>query len=267
MGYETLILETVGDVAKITLNRPEAYNAYDLKMGRELKEVMEMCSRQRSTSVIILTGSGSAFCSGGDVRAMGRALEEGEEKTLAFFQDLTCYLHTTIVEMRRMKKPIVAAINGVVAGAGFGLAMACDLRLASREARFIQAYTRLGLIPDGGSSFFLPRFLGQGRAAELMFLNRAVDAEEALKIGLVSRVVEREELDERAMEMAKALAAGPKRTYAMLKRILQTTWQNDLEGQLEEERRGILELCLTEDFKEGTRAFLEKREAKFLDSP
>ncbi len=267
MEHETLIVETVGSVARITLNRPEAYNAYDLKMGRELQEVMELCAREESISAVILTGSGRAFCSGGDVRAMAKALERGRERTVAFFQDLTRYLHTTIVEMRRMEKPILAAINGATAGAGFGLAMACDLRLASKDARFTQAYTRLGLVPDGGSSFFLPRFLGSGKAGELMFLNPVLDAEEALRVGLVSRVVEKEELAEKAMEMAQALARGPKKAYALLKRLLHATWQKELEGQLEEERRAILGLCSSPDFQEGVRAFLEKREPRFSSSP
>jgi 2-(1,2-epoxy-1,2-dihydrophenyl)acetyl-CoA isomerase len=263
MGYSKILLERWDDVSRITLARPEAFNAYDLDLARELELAMESCGRDPLVKAVILTGEGKAFCSGGDIKEMHDWMQRRDEPVSALFQRLTRHLHATVVEMRRMPKPVIAAINGVAAGAGFSLAMACDLRLAVTSARFTQAYTRIGLVPDGGSSYFLPRLVGPARAAELMFLNRVLTAQEALQWGLVSRLVEQEALEQEALGLARQLARGPGLAHGLLKGLLRTTWESSLEGQLEEERRSIVEASLSPDFQEGIQAFLNKREPKF----
>jgi 2-(1,2-epoxy-1,2-dihydrophenyl)acetyl-CoA isomerase len=194
---------------------------------------------------------------------MDAFVKNGGQSPSVFFQGLTRFLHATVVEMRRMPKPILAAVNGVAAGAGFSMALACDLRIAAESARFTQAYTRIGLVPDGGSSYFLPRLVGPGRAADLMLLNPVLTAQEAFQWGLVSKVVQDRDLQQDALELARSLAQGPTRAYAGVKEVLGRTWDLSLEGLLEEERRGIMEASLTEDFREGLAAFLEKRNPKF----
>lgn len=268
MKESAILMEVLeGRIARITLNRPASFNAYNLEMARQLQDRLERCARDERIEVLVLTGSGKAFCSGGDLREMQSFLDKGKDSICALFQELTRYLHVSIVEMRRMAKPIVAAVNGPAAGAGFSLAMACDMVIASREASFVQAYTRIGLTPDGGSSFFLPRLIGPARAAELMFLNRVITAQEALELGLVSRVVEPEALEEESVKIARELAQGPMRAFGILKRLLKSSLENGLEGQLEEERRGILEASMTQEFREGLRAFLDKRPPRFSAAP
>lgn len=262
MEYSKLLLEKRDGIASIALNRPESFNAYDLDLAAELEQAMETCGRDPEVKAVILTGEGKAFCSGGDIKEMSEWMKGQEKPISVLFQRLTRHLHATVVEMRRMPKPIIGAINGVAAGAGFSLAMACDIRLASESARFTQAYTRIGLVPDGGSSHFLPRLVGPARAAELMFLNRVLTAHEALQWGLVSRVVEPQALKEEAMGLATQLAQGPGLAHGLLKGLLLTTWELSLEGQLEEERRAIIRASGTQDFQQGIRAFLNKREPR-----
>lgn len=263
MGYRKLLLERKNGVARITLTRPENFNAYDLDLAAELEEAVESCGRDPKVKALILTGEGKAFCSGGDIKEMCDWMEKSKEPVSVHFQRLTRYLHATVVELNRMPKPVVAAVNGVAAGAGFSLAMACDIRLAADSARFTQAYTKIGLVPDGGSSYFLPRLAGPARAAELMFLNRVLSAQEALEWGLVSRVVGKDQLAQEAMDLACELARGPQVAHGLLKGLLRTTWELSLEGQLEEERRAMVQASLTKDFQEGIQSFLNKREPKF----
>lgn len=263
MAYSHVVLEKSGKVARIILHRPEGFNAYDLGLAAQLEQAMDSCGGDPEVGAVILTGEGKVFCSGGDIKEMREWMGREQEPVSVLFQKLTRHLHATVVEMRRMPKPIIGAINGVAAGAGFSLALACDLRIASTAARFTQAYTKIGLVPDGGSSYFLPRLVGPARAAELMFLNRVLTAQEALQWGLVSRVVDAEELETEALSLAQELADGPWEAHGLLKRLLCRTWELSLEGQLEEERRGIIEASLTWDFQEGVEAFLAKRKPRF----
>jgi len=256
-------LEKFGSLARITLNRQETYNAFDYPMGQALVPVMEDCGRDPSIRAVILTGSGRAFCSGGDVRAMGDFLDRSQEPPSVFIQGLTKYLHGLVVEMRRMPKPVLGAINGVAAGAGLSLALACDLRLASAEARFTLAYTGIAVVPDGGATFFLPRLVGPARAAEMIFTNPTLSAEQARDWGLINRVVPAESLAEEAMAAAQRLAEGPTLALARAKELLNRTWDSSLEAQLEEERRGIMAAFMTRDFQTGVRAFLAKQPARF----
>jgi 2-(1,2-epoxy-1,2-dihydrophenyl)acetyl-CoA isomerase len=263
MKEKAVLLERMDDVARITLQRPESFNAYDFALAEALQEAMDACGRDAGIRAVIFTGSGTAFCSGGDIRAMDEFVKRGEVPPSVFFQRLTLHLHPTVVEMRRMPKPILGAINGVAAGAGFSLALACDLRVAADTARFTQAYTRLGVVPDGGSTYLLPRLVGPGRAAELILLNPVLSAQEALQWGLVNRVVPEKELEGACLEMARGLARGPTQAFARAKALLDSAWDLPLEAQLEEERRGMMASSLTEDFREGMAAFLDKRSAQF----
>jgi 2-(1,2-epoxy-1,2-dihydrophenyl)acetyl-CoA isomerase len=263
MEQSPIEIEQRQAVVKITLNRPRTYNAFDFSMGRELLGALQNASHRGDVRAVILTGHGKAFCSGGDVQAMARFMEEGNDPPLVFFRDLTHYLHSIVVEMRLMAKPIVAAVNGVAAGAGFSLALACDIILASSEARFTQAYTRLGLVPDGGSTYFLPRLVGPAKAAELAMLNPMISAEEALGLGIINRVVPHERLDQEAWQTALELANGPTLAYGRLKQLLLHSWGNTLETQLEMERRAIMSSSMTKDFREGVQAFLTKRKPDF----
>ena len=263
MIEKPVLVERMDELVRITLQRPESFNAYDFVLAKALQEAMDVCGRDPGIRAVILTGSGTAFCSGGDIRAMDEFTKKAEESPSVFFQGLTLHLHPTVVEMRRMPKPILGAINGVAAGAGFSLALACDLRLAADTARFTQAYTRLGVVPDGGSTYFLPRLVGPGRAAELILLNPVLSAQEALRWGLVNRVVPAEDLEKEALELARQLAQGPTWALARSKSLLGSTWDLPLEAQLEEERRGMMAASLTEDFREGVAAFLNKRPPKF----
>ncbi len=263
MAERSVEVEQREGVVKITFNRPQSYNAFDFTMGRQLLDAMQEASQKQQARAVILTGEGKAFCSGGDVQAMARFVDEGRQPPLVFFRGLTHYLHSIVVEMRLMAKPIVAAVNGVAAGAGFSLALACDIVIASSEARFTQAYTKLGLVPDGGSTYFLPRLVGPAKAAELAMLNPMLSAEQALEMGLINKVVPHADLREEAWQMASILANGPTVAYGRLKRLLFHSWNNPLESQLEMERRAIMSSSMTDDFKEGVEAFMAKRQPRF----
>ena len=261
MGKGTVILDREDKVGRITLNRPDAFNAFNRDMGEDLLEVMEAVGRDAGIRAVVFTGSGKAFCAGGDVLEMHSASKQGTPSK--YLQMLTSYLHPIVVEMRRMQKPIIGVINGVAAGAGFSLALSCDVRICSQSARFTMAYTKIGLIPDGGSTFFLPRIVGPTRAADLILLNPVLKAQEALQWGLVSKVVEDGELEAETQKLAKELSEGPTKAYGLAKDLLYGAWDRSLEAQLEAERRTIMVAATTDDFKEGSDAFANKRDARF----
>lgn len=248
-----------GAVATLTLNRPESYNALDLGIGDELAEAVASVGRDPSVRAVILTGAGKAFCSGGDLRFF----QNWQGSKSEVFGVLTQRLHRIILDIRQMPKPVIAAVNGVAGGAGFSLAMACDLRLAVDTARFKQAYTSAGLVPDGGWTLTVARRIGLGKASELLFLDPVLEAQQALALGLVNRVVAAAELARAASEMAAQLAAGPTLSFARAKALLNRSLLAGLEEQLEQERQGIMESGATEDFQEGLEAFFAKRPPKF----
>ena len=262
MGKGTVLLECADKIGKITLNRPDAFNAFNRDMGEDLLEVIEAVGRDAGIRAVVFTGSGKAFCAGGDVLEMHSAAKQGTPSS-DHLQMLTGYLHPIVVEMRRMQKPIIGMINGVAAGAGFSFALACDVRICSQSARFTMAYTKIGLIPDGGSTFFLPRIVGPARAADLILLNPVLKAEEAFQWGLVSKVVENGQLEAEVQKLAKELSEGPTKAFGLAKDLLYGTWDRSLEAQLEAERRTIMIAAATDDFKEGSDAFVNKREAMF----
>lgn len=260
MSYKTITLEKEDGVATITINRPASFNALDFEMGKELVDAIEKCTKNVQIKVLIITGAGKAFCAGGDLKAVK---EWAGENLGDFFRQLTKFLDRVILDIRMMPKPVIASVNGPAAGAGFSLALACDLRIASDRAIFRQAFTSIGLVPDCGWTFHLPQLVGLGKASELIFLDKVLTAGEAEKLGLVSQVVPQAELKEFTLEVAKQLARGPSLAFARAKALLNRVWTSSLESQLENERQGIASSGETEDFREALSAFFEKRKPKF----
>lgn len=248
-----------GAVAVVTLQRPEVYNAFTLAMIRELRARLEELTRDDAVGAILLTGKGKAFCSGGDVQEMLDNVLRAEQH----FLDLTADHHAVVSLLVAGPKPVVCALNGVSAGGGFGLALCGDIRIGSTKARFKPAYFKLGVAPDGGSTWLLPRLVGFSRAQKILLDDRMMDAEEALTLGLLHEVVEPEALLARAMAEAQRIAAGPAFALAAGKRLLAATTSNDLATQLALERRLNSQSGGTPEFREGAAAFREKRDPVF----
>lgn len=256
MSYETILYEKQDGVAMITLNRPQALNAFTPKMNEELQDALKDGDNDKSIRCFLLTGSGRAFCTGQDLK--GRTPEQKG----SLGQSLRERYNPIILRLRRTEKIALAAVNGVAAGAGCNLALACDLRIASEEAKFIQAFVRVGLAPDSGGSYILPRLVGASKAMELLLLGEPVDAKEALRIGLVAKVTPSTELLRAAREMGGKLARGPRST-GLIKRAVNRSFLSELEAQLEYEAQ-LQEIAgRSADYDEGVRAFLEKRPPVF----
>ena len=251
-------IEQRGQIRWIYLNRPEAKNAFNLEMAREILSAVRAGMKEKSAPVLVLSGKGDAFSAGGDIKKMG------ETKNLKkFFLDISKVVHTAVLEMRRGPKPVLAAIPGYVCGIAFGMVLGTDLRIASERAQFNAATTRLGLVANGGATWFLPRLTGVARASEILFLGEVLSADRALACVLINRVVPHEGLEEKVQEIAERLAAGPRQALGRLKKILQTSLTSTLAAQLERERQAIAWSATTGDFREGMQSFLEKRRPCF----
>ena len=259
MPYQTLGYEVNGAVATITLARPAAFNAIDLTLGRELLGAAIEADEDAAVRCIVLTGAGRAFCAGGDVKAFAAA----GDRAGVFLKELTTYLHGAISRLCRAAKPVLVGVNGVAAGGGLGLAMAGDLVLAAASARFTMAYAGIGASPDASSTYFLPRLVGVRRALELYYTNRVLSADEALRWGLVTRVLADAELPGALAALATQLAAGPTLAFGRAKRLFQDATSESLETQMELEARGIADSGHTEDFRRAVAAFAAKRPATF----
>lgn len=260
-AYETIKVDLAGRVATITLNRPRVLNAFTPEMNGELRAALRELGQEPSCRAIVLTGAGRAFCAGQDLETRRRIFEAGQVPHLA--ESLRQNYNPLVVQMRALPQPILAAVNGVAAGAGMSLALACDLRMAAASARFIQSFVRVGLGQDSGSSFALPRLVGLGRAQELALLGEPLDAETALRVGLVNWVVPDEELGARAAEVAERLARGPRQAQALIKRGLYRCQALGLDAALEYEA-DLQELAgRGPEFREGVAAFREKRAPRF----
>ena len=259
MAYETLSFEVTDGVARLALNRPDAANAFNPELCRDLFDAAIACDERDDIRAVLLTGEGSMFSAGGDLKyfsAQGDGLG-------AALKEITGLLHAAISRMAHMDAPVVGAINGMAAGAGFSLAAACDYAIAGESTRFTLAYTAAGLSPDGSSTWFLPRLVGLRRARELMLTNRMLGAEEAREMGIVDRVTPDADLQDEAMAQARAFAAGPTKAYGATKRLLQETWDTGLETQMDRETRSIADLTRTADAREGIDAFVNKRKPDF----
>jgi 2-(1,2-epoxy-1,2-dihydrophenyl)acetyl-CoA isomerase len=258
MAYETITLEIAEGVALLTLDRPDKLNAFTEQMLREIRDALKEL-RKAKARTLVLTGAGRAFCAGADLGALDLT-GEGE---LDLGEPLEKHYNPLIVTLKTLPIPVLAAVNGVAAGAGANVALACDLTLAARSASFIQAFVRIGLVPDAGGSFHLPRLVGMQRAMALAMTGEAVDAETAEAWGMIYRCVDDEALIEVTMALARRLADGPTRTIGLIKRLFAASPGNGLEAQLALERNMQRVAGLGEDYREGIRAFLEKREARF----
>jgi len=259
MASDLIRVEQENGVATITFNRPDALNAFNLPMMEELHRAVLACDEDPGARCVVLTGAGRAFCAGGDVKGFAQNLDRIGEHLKA----LTSHHHATVSRLTRMPKPTIAAVNGVVAGGGIGLALACDLVIASESARVTMAYSRIGASPDGGSTYFLPRSIGLRRALELSLMNRSLTAREACEWGLFTRVVPDSEFRHAVEALARELAEGPTVAFAKAKRLLYMSGQAGLETQMEQEAEWIAACGHTEDFREAVKAFLEKRSASF----
>lgn len=257
----TIDVAIADGVCTIALNRPDTYNAVDDALSKEFADALKTAERDASVRVIVITGNGKAFCSGQDLAELKERYVPGYVPELS--KDLHKRYNPIIRRIAGMPKPVIAAVNGVAAGAGCSLALACDLRIASEHASFVEAFVHVGLIPDSGSTWFLPRLVGAARAFELCCTGRKVGAEEALAIGLVNQVVPAGELEAAAQKMAAQLAALPPRAIALTKRLLGASFERSLDEQLDAEAYDQETAGLTADHMEGVMAFLEKRKPEF----
>jgi 2-(1,2-epoxy-1,2-dihydrophenyl)acetyl-CoA isomerase len=260
MAAATVQVETRGAVALVTLNRPDSGNALNLQMAMDLLAASMTCARNSAVRAVVLSGAGREFSFGGDLRAVATHDVSSED----YIRELTTYLHAAISNFVRMDAPVIAAVNGTAAGAGVGLVAMADLAVCARSARFNLAYTNVGLTPDAGTSFLLPRILGVKRTMELLLLNRTLSAQEALGWGLVNEVTADEQLLTRALEMAEQLARGASRAYGATKRLIAHSL-GALEAQMVLESETIAAHAVGAEGTEGVSAFLDKRRPQFPD--
>jgi 2-(1,2-epoxy-1,2-dihydrophenyl)acetyl-CoA isomerase len=248
-------------VGVITLNRPEVLNALGGTMREELLQALQRSETDPEVRCVMITGAGRAFCAGGDISNMVELQAQGNTAPM---EERMAVGAKVIQQIRRMPKPIMAAVNGAAAGAGMNLALACDLRWGSDRARFAESFVKIGLAPDWGGTYFLTRLIGTSRAMELMMTGDPIEAEEALRLGIINRVLPHEAFYDEALNFARRLAAGPAAALAQIKRGVYLGATGTLEEALEHEQQAQLGLFLsTTDAQEGTRAFLEKRQPVF----
>jgi 2-(1,2-epoxy-1,2-dihydrophenyl)acetyl-CoA isomerase len=259
MTYQHLLVARQDGIATITLNRPDAYNAFNLAVGREIYRAVLEVDEDAAVRCVVIAAAGKAFCGGGDVKDFADA----GERVPALIKELTTYLHGAVSRLCRTERPVLTAVNGVVAGGGLGLALCGDLVVAGESARFTMAYSRIAATPDGGSSYLLPRLIGLRRTQELYFTNRTLTAREAVEWGLVTRAVPDAELTATVDGLARELAQGPTRAFGRAKALLHhSTWES-LETQMELEAQAIAASGHTEDFRGGVAAFSRKQTPTF----
>ena len=262
--FETVDYQLNENVAVIKMNRPEALNALSLQLSKDLRSAIEKAIEDDARA-IVLTGEGRAFCAGGDLREM-HSMWEKEGRIEAFLEEPLEALHKVIQMIRETPIPFLASINGVCAGAGSNFALACDMIFAAEEASFNEAFIRIGLSPDCGGSFFLPRAVGNKLAAEMFMTGSTISAQRAMEIGMINRVTPLESLEQETAVMAKKLAMAPTAVIGRVKKMLNSTFSNDLQSQLKLEHELQLESGKANDFKEGVAAFFEKRPPNFTGS-
>jgi 2-(1,2-epoxy-1,2-dihydrophenyl)acetyl-CoA isomerase len=264
MVYETIQFEMLGPICLLTLNRPDRLNALTVQVAREFNAAVSE-ALESGARVIILTGAGRAFCAGGDLREM-QEIAGREGRVEAFFDEPLRILNESILLIRQTPVPFIAAVNGVASGGGCNLALACDLVIASESAKFNQAFVKIGLVPDCGGTFMLPRLVGLKRATQLMFTGDLVTAAQAAEMGMINSVAADGELMSQVMAMAEKLAQAPTAAIGQIKKLLEASVVNDYGSQLDNERKAQIESGKTKDFTEGVSAFLEKRPPRFVGS-
>jgi 2-(1,2-epoxy-1,2-dihydrophenyl)acetyl-CoA isomerase len=253
--YETIRYEVQNNVAWLTLNRPDKLNAFTEQMNKEITNALKQAAKDDKVRSLVITGAGRAFCSGEDLGGVTEEMNHGE------------VLRTRYAPMMKalyyLEKPVVAAVNGVAAGAGMSLALACDFRLVSEKASFVEAFIHVGLIPDAGNLYYLPRLIGHAKALELAVLGEKISAQKAAELGLATAVVSEAAWEEEVQRFAERLAAMPTKAIGLIKRLLRESWHCTFEEYLEKEAYGQRIAGLTQDHREGIRAFFEKRKAVF----
>lgn len=253
--FETVLYEVRNQVAYITLNRPDKLNAFTEQLNKEIQTAVKNASRDKSVRALVLTGAGRAFCSGEDLSGVSEDMDHGEVLRKRY--------NPMLLELDRCEKPVIAAVNGVAAGAGMSLALACDFRVASDKASFVEAFIHVGLVPDAGNLYYLPRLIGHAKAMELAVFGEKVPAEKAKELGLVTEVIPMGEWDEKVAAFAERLANMPTKAIGLIKRNLKASWHSDLEEYLERDAQSQRIAGKTADHKEGVQSFLEKRKPVF----
>ena len=260
MDLETINFKIENEVAYIELNRPKQYNSLNQTMADDLFKVSLECDDNPKIRSVLMTGSGEdAFCAGGDVNSFYKF----GNKTSSHLKEVTTTLHGAISRLSRMNAPLIVAVNGVAAGAGFSFVGFADIAIASTNATFVSAYSKIGLTPDGSSTYFLPRIIGARRYTELILTNRVLSANEALDWGLINKVVDFKDLKDEANNLAKKLASGPTLAFGKLKNLVNNSFLDSLEGQMEYEARMISDSAKTKDGMNGIDAFVNKKQVSF----
>ena len=249
--------EIIEGVAKITLNRPEKYHSFVRDMAMQLQDALDKCDDNDKVRAIFITATGKAFCAGQD---LAEAIDPAIPSISKIIQE---HYNPIIRKIRNIEKPVIAAVNGVAAGAGASLALACDIVVATESASFVQAFSKIGLVPDSGSTFFLPRLIGMQKATALMMSAEPINAKDAEEIGMIYKTYSDENFNKDSWELASKLAKMPTKGLGLTKRLLNASITNNLEGQLDMEDKCQVIAADTDDFKEGVQAFLEKRKANF----
>ncbi|MBN8199958.1 MULTISPECIES: enoyl-CoA hydratase-related protein [Bacillaceae] len=253
--FETVKYEVANGVAWISLNRPDKLNAFTEQLNKEVQQSIKQASRDKEVRCLVITGEGRAFCSGQDLQGVNEDMDHGEV--------LRRFYNPMIMELHKCKKPVIAAVNGVAAGAGMSLALACDFRLLSDKASFLEAFIHVGLVPDAGNLYFLPKLIGHAKAMELAVLGEKVNAQEAKELGLATRVIPMEKWKDEITAFAERLAGMPTAAIAIIKKNLKASWESTLEECLERDAQGQRLAGLTLDHKEGVAAFMQKRKPVF----
>lgn len=254
---ETLKISHTAGVTTLTLNRPKSFNSFNREMALALVAALNDCSQNDEVRVIVLTGEGRAFCAGQDLN------EVMEDNGISFEMILKEHYNAIIKAIRANKKPVIAAVNGVAAGAGANISFSCDFTIAKQSVNFTQAFSKIGLVPDSGGTFFLPRLVGMQRATAMMMLSNKTTAQEAMDMGLIYQAVADEEFDTSVQKLANKLAKMPTKALGMTKELINAGFSNDYETQLALEGEYQIKASETYDYNEGVTAFLEKRKAEF----
>ncbi|MBW2120094.1 MAG: enoyl-CoA hydratase [Deltaproteobacteria bacterium] len=257
MNYETLLVDLSDQIAIVRMNRSENINALEYQLRDDLVDCFQGLSEDNHIRVVILTGIGKAFCAGGDLRELRQRM------TVDRARKYVLHVSRTIRAITNIEKPVIAAVNGAAMGAGFSLVLACDLVVSSEEAKFAQAFVKVGLVPDLGGNYFMPRLIGLQKAKELAFTGRVLSARELADLGMINYLVPPEDLESRAFDLAREIAEGPPLALGLTKKLLNTSWNLSLDEMLELEAQTQAACMQSEDHMEGIAAFYEKRKCRF----
>ena len=267
MSYETVLYETRDGIGLLTFNRPESLNSLNIPLMNDIRAVLKRVAEDPETRVLVMTGTGQGFCSGADLSALGKpdkALDPNKSVGEIVSEQMKAHFNPLVFEIHCLEKPVIAAVNGVTAGGGVGLALTADMVFAARSAYFVQVFgPKLGIVPDMGTTWHLPRLLGPARSLGLAFLGDKLSAEQAAQWGLIWKCVDDEVLMDEVMTVAQKLAQGPTKAFGYIKKAISESGRNNLAEQLDFERQCQLVLCSSRDFMEGVKSFMEKRKPNF----